>query len=75
MCKKEIIRLDATVVDVIANSVFRAILSNGHEVIAYMSREDRHRAEEIKIGTQVELDMSPYDMSKGCITLNKEKEA
>ena len=62
---KEIIRLDARVLDVLAESVFRAELANGHDIVAYVPVADRPAAGAIRPGDSIEVEMSPYDMSQG----------
>ena len=67
MSSKEIIRLDAQVLDMIAQSVFSAELSNGHRIVAYPKPEDREVVGQIKPGDRVTVEMSPFDMSRGCM--------
>ncbi|MBU0678072.1 MAG: translation initiation factor IF-1 [Verrucomicrobia bacterium] len=72
MTETENIQLDATLQDVIGTSAFRAKLANGHEITAYVARSDRERVEvSLHNGAAVVVEMSPYDMSKGRITLDK----
>jgi len=66
-----IIRLDARVSGVIAHSVFRAELVNGHEIVAYAARSDRERFADLERGSTVTVEMSPYDMSRGRILTEK----
>jgi len=62
----EIIRLDAQVVGVVAQSVFRARLANGHEIVVFAAKaEDKAATESIGIGDRVSVEMSPYDMATG----------
>lgn len=67
MSLQEIIRLDAKVVGVIAQSIFRAELPNGHRFVAYAAKADRDRMAAVEAGTVVRVEMSPYDMSRGRI--------
>ena len=75
MQKKEIIRLDARVRDVIATSVFRAELSNGHGFVAFAEREEQECARGIGPGSMIRVEMSPYDMSVGRLIWDNEAEA
>jgi translation initiation factor IF-1 len=75
MCKKEIIRLDATVQGVISESVFRAVLANGHKLVAFAGQEDRDKVVHIRPGDTIRVRMSPYDMSVGQIVWDSEIEA
>lgn len=75
MRQREIIRLDARVVGVIANAVFRAGLANGHEIVAYTAREDREHVRNLREGDRVQVEMSPFDMSRGRIVVDASPEA
>jgi translation initiation factor IF-1 len=75
MRQKEIIRLDARVVGVITNAVFRAGLSNGHEIVAYAAREDRENVRNIREGDCIQVEMSPFDMSRGRVVVDGSPEA
>ena len=57
--------LDAVVRDVISNRAFRAVLDNGHELVAF----SRGAAPEAPYGpgSRLRVEMSPCDMSKGAI--------
>jgi translation initiation factor IF-1 len=72
MREKEIIRLDARVVDVIGNSAFQVKLENGHPFVAFSIGPDKERTTSLGPGDVVEVEMSPYDMSRGKICLNNE---
>jgi translation initiation factor IF-1 len=72
MREKEIIRLDARVVGVIGNSTFHAELANGHRIVAFTVGPDKKKTASLGMGEVVRVEMSPYDMSRGRINLNKE---
>ena len=57
--------LDAMVRDVISNRAFRAVLDNGHELVAF----SRGEAPEALYGpgSRIRVELSPCDMSKGAI--------
>ena len=48
-----------------------ARLSNGHKVVAYSSCRDRNEIAGLRVGDNVRLEMSSFDMSKGCILYGK----
>jgi len=62
--KKETILLDARLESVIDNNAFGARLCNGHRFVVFFNPE-KTESEEPKIGENVTVRMSPYDMSKG----------
>jgi translation initiation factor IF-1 len=64
---KEIIVLDATLLEVIGEAAFRAKLANGHVIVAFAVLRDRQKAVDLAPGERVSVAMSPYDMSKGRI--------
>ncbi len=48
--------------------MFRVALPNGHRVLAHISGKMRLNFIRILPGDKVVVEMSPYDLSKGCIT-------
>lgn len=62
---KEIIELDATVIDVVTERAFRAKLDNGHEFIAYVPVARLLEVGSIKVGDRIRVHFSPFDMSRG----------
>jgi translation initiation factor IF-1 len=71
--REDAIRVKGTVVEVLPNNLFRVELTNGHRFIAHTSGEMRLNFVRLLLGDKVTVEMSPYDLSKGCITLNEEK--
>jgi translation initiation factor IF-1 len=63
--EKEKIFLDATVLHALGSSALRAVLANGHEVVAICSRSVVAREGLPEPGRTVRMEFSPYDMSKG----------
>ncbi len=61
------LRLSGTVNEVLPNAMFRVMLRNQHEITAYLG--GKMKKHEIKIikGDDVEVEMSPYDLSRGRI--------
>jgi translation initiation factor IF-1 len=64
--KKEFILLDARIESVINHHVFRAVLANGHRIVAFTTRNGV-APEVCRIGHFVEVEVSPFDMAKGRI--------
>ena len=73
MRREDAIRVAGTVVEVLPNNLFRVELPNGHRFIAHTSGKMRLNFIRLLLGDKVTVEMSPYDLSKGCITLNEEK--
>ena len=68
MAKQASIQLDGTVVEALGNAMFRVELENGHQIIAHISGKMRMHYIKILPGDKVQIEMSPYDLSKGRIT-------
>jgi translation initiation factor IF-1 len=71
MDKKEVILLDACLLDVIDKHAFDAELSNGHRFVAFLRQNDFGCIHPLT-GETVTVEMSPYDMSKGRLVINQE---
>ena len=71
--REDAIRVEGSVVEVLPNHLFRVELPNGHRFIAHTSGRIRMNFVRLVVGDKVTVEMSPYDLSKGCITLNEEK--
>ena len=68
MAKQASIQLDGTVVESLGNAMFRVELENGHVIIAHISGKMRMHYIKILPGDKVQIEMSPYDLTKGRIT-------
>ena len=71
MPKQEAIRVDAIVKQALPNAKFNVQLPNGHIVLAHVSGKMRMHFIRILPGDEVTVELSPYDLSKGRITLRK----
>jgi translation initiation factor IF-1 len=58
-------------VEVLPNNMFRISLANGHRVLAHISGKMRLHFVKFGVGDKVNLEMSPYDLSKGSIILEE----
>lgn len=68
MAKEELIEMQGRVSEILPDSRFRVKLDNGHELVAYASGRMRKHHIRILAGDAVQLELSPYDLSKGRIT-------
>ncbi len=68
MAKEEGIRIDGTVIDVLPDTKFRVKLDNGATIMGYLSGKMRQHTIKILTGDTVEVEFSPYDLTKGRIT-------
>ena len=67
MAKEEQIQLSGTVVDTLPNTMFRVELENGHEIIAHTAGKMRKNRIRVLAGDKVQVEMTPYDLTKGRI--------
>jgi translation initiation factor IF-1 len=51
--------------EVLPNAMFRVILENGHKITATIGGRLRQHNIRILLGDAVEVEMSPYDLTKG----------
>ena len=69
MAKDDLIPAEGVVIDKLPNAFFRVRLDNSeHVVLAQISGRMRRNRIKILIGDSVDIEMSPYDLSKGRIT-------
>ena len=54
--------------EALPNQVFRVVLPNGHRTLAHISGKMRMELVRVLPGDRVVVEMSPYDLSTGCIT-------
>ena len=73
MSKEDLIKMNGTVVEVLPNTIFRVELEemNKTVIIAYASGKIRKNKIRILKGDKVEVEKTPYDLTKGRITLRQ----
>jgi translation initiation factor IF-1 len=71
MAKEDQIQMSGTVVDTLPNTMFRVELENGHVVIAHISGKMRKNYIKILTGDTVQVELTPYDLTKGRITFRE----
>ena len=73
MSKEDIIRMEGTVTDTCANAMFRVTLENGHVVLATIAGKLRVHNINILLHDQVQVEISPYDLSRGRIVFRHKR--
>ena len=68
IAKENLIVVEGVIVDTLPNTKFIVELPNGHKIDAYISGRMRENNIRIMLGDRVEVEMSPYDLTKGRIT-------
>jgi len=65
---KEVIKMRGKVVEALPNTQFKVELQNGLSIIAHISGKMRKNYIRLVPGDSVDVEMTPYDLSKGRIT-------
>lgn len=68
MAKQSSIELDGVVIESLGNAMFRVQLENAHVIIATISGKMRLHYIKILPGDKVQVEVSPYDLTRGRIT-------
>jgi translation initiation factor IF-1 len=68
MAKEEKVEFEGEVVEALPNAMFRVKLDNNHELLAVTSGKMRKNRIRVLAGDRVNVEMTPYDLSKGRIT-------
>ena len=68
MAKEDLLEFEGIVSEILPNAMFRVKLDNGHEVLALTSGKMRKNRIRVLTGDKVNVEMTPYDLSKGRIT-------
>lgn len=66
--KEDAIVLEGTVLEPLPNAMFKVELENGHKVLAHSSGKMRMHRIRILPGDRVQVEITPYDLSRGRIT-------
>jgi translation initiation factor IF-1 len=65
--KDDAIEFAGEVTELLPNAMFRIKLENEHEILAYTSGKMRKHRIRVLVGDQVNVEMTPYDLTKGRI--------
>jgi translation initiation factor IF-1 len=68
MAKEDLIEFAGTVMELLPNAMFRVKLDNDHQVLAHTSGKMRKNRIRVLAGDRVNVEMTPYDLTKGRIT-------
>jgi len=67
MSKTDVLEVEGTVIEKLPNAMFRVQLDNGHILLAHISGKLRMNYIKIVPGDKVNMELSPYDLTKGRI--------
>lgn len=68
---KDVIKFEGKVVEVLPGNQFRVDLETGINVLCHLSGKMRMHRIMIVVGDTVEVEMSPYDITKGRISYRR----
>lgn len=68
MAKEDLLEFEGSVTELLPNAMFRVTLDNGHVVLAHTSGKMRKNRIRVLVGDKVNVEMTPYDLTKGRIT-------
>lgn len=61
----DVILMDGVVTEALRGGTFRVELENGHEVLTHLAGKMRRHRIRVLIGDKVQVELSPYDLSRG----------
>ena len=68
MAKEGVIEFEGVVSELLPNAMFRVTLENEHQILAHTSGKMRKNRIRVLAGDKVNVEMTPYDLTKGRIT-------
>jgi translation initiation factor IF-1 len=71
MSKEDIIKFEGIVNEILPNNMFRVTVdtpTSKHVIIAYLSGKMKQNRIKVISGDKVEVEMTPYDLSRGRIS-------
>jgi translation initiation factor IF-1 len=66
--REDAIKVEGKIVEVLKETLFCVELPNGHRLLARVPVRARYAVAGRSAGDKVIVEISPYDLSKGCIT-------
>ena len=68
LSKEDMIEFSGRVTELLPNAMFRVKLDNEHVILAHTSGKMRKNRIRVLAGDRVNVEMTPYDLTKGRIT-------
>ena len=68
MAKEDVLEYEGVVLEILPNAMFKVKLDNEHEILAHTAGRMRKHRIRILAGDKVNVEMTPYDLTKGRIT-------
>jgi translation initiation factor IF-1 len=67
MAKDETIKIEGRILELLPNAFFQVKLNEAHIIVAHLSGKMRKNNIRCLVGDRVDVEMTPYDLSKGRI--------
>ncbi len=67
-------KVEGVVRQALANSTYWVELANGHRLLGFVAGRARKQAVKFAPGDKVKLDLTPYDLSSGCILVETKRD-
>lgn len=71
MSKEDLVKVEGVVTEILPRAMFRVKLDVGSIILAYISGKMRKFDIKVAMGDRVEVEISPYDLTKGRIVRRK----
>lgn len=68
MAKEDFIIIEGQVIEVLPNATFKVELENKMTINAYTSGKMRQHKIQVLLGDRVQVELSPYDLTKGRVS-------
>lgn len=68
MSKEDLMEFSGIISEVLPNAMFRVTLDNKHVILAQISGKMRKNRIRVLLGDRVNVEMTPYDLTRGRIT-------
>jgi translation initiation factor IF-1 len=66
MSKEDVVKIEGDILEVLPGSMYRVKVID-HIIIAYLGGKMRQNKIKVVVGDRVEVEMTPYDLTKGRI--------
>lgn len=73
MSKEEVIQVQGVITHVLPNAMFNVAIDDAHTIIGHISGKMRKNNINILLGDRVDVEMTPYDLTKGRIVFRYKK--
>jgi len=73
MAGTDAFKVEGKIVQVLSERTFRVRLANGHCLLGFIAGKSLAKAPRLAVGNKVNLQLTPYDLSEGRISLEAEK--